>query len=247
MAFYPLAKAFPVASFGYPRGVRGQLLANGPRGGFFHDAVGWRHGALQVFRNPSNKASAHIIINLDGPPWQFVDFDDAAWHAGGRIPAGHENVGALANLFFWGFEYEGGYPEPTPITDYQIDVTLDLCGWLGQHYGFRWPAQRRVDLWEHREVRATSCPSDRIRWPEIIRGLAGQPAAEHPWARDKLRLITDHQARDAAFYRWMDAFPETQRQKDDHLRQTAEARRFAQFDAADTAFDRAHLDWRRVL
>lgn len=178
MALYPLAEQHPVPSFGYPMGVRGQLKANGPRGAFFHDAVGWRHGALAVFEDPNNRASAHIIINLGGPPWQFIDFDHPAWHAGGRIPAGHEGVGALANLFYWGFEYEGGYPTPTPITDYQIDVTIDLCKWLTQVYGFIWPAERRNDLWEHREVANTLCPSDRIRWPEIIQRLASQHSDE---------------------------------------------------------------------
>jgi len=177
MSRFPPAIWKPVPSFGYPQGTRGQLRANGPKGAFFHDAQGWAHGALARFENPDNKASAHIIINLDGPPHQFVDFDDASWHAGGYIPG----LGTFANLFYWGFEFEGGYPTPTPINDHQVDVALDLCRWLTIEYAFKWPAVRRVDLWEHHEVYPTSCPSGRIRWPDIIAGLNGDTMSMDDW------------------------------------------------------------------
>jgi len=177
MGRYPPALWKPVPSFGYPEATRGQLRANGPKGAFFHDAQGWAHGALARFQNPANQGSAHIIINLAGPPHQFIDFDDAAWHAGGYIPG----LGTFANLFHWGFEFEGGYPTPEPINDHQVDVALDLCRWLATEYAFKWPAVRRVDLWEHREVYPTSCPSDRIRWPDIIAGLKGDAMTTQDW------------------------------------------------------------------
>jgi N-acetyl-anhydromuramyl-L-alanine amidase AmpD len=164
-------------------GTHGQLRANGCSKTFCHDAAGWAHGALARFENPDNRGSAHIIINLDGPPWQFIDFDDAAWHAGGYIPG----LGEFANLFAWGLEFEGGYPTANPITDYQVDIAIDLLRWLPFEYRFHWQAVRRVDLWEHREVYPTACPSDRIRWPEIIAGLKG----DHMDDDQVRRLITD--------------------------------------------------------
>jgi len=173
MSRFPRALWKPVPSFGYPIGTHGQLRANACRKAFLHDAQGWAHGALARFENPANKGSAHIIINLDGPPWQFIDFDDAAWHAGGDLPG----LGEFANLVSWGLEFEGGYPTPKPITDYQVDVAIDLCRWLAFEYRFQWQAIRRSDLWEHREVYATACPSNRIRWPEIIAGIKGGPMA----------------------------------------------------------------------
>lgn len=169
MSRYPRALWKPgVTNYGYPRGTHGQLRANNPHRLFCHDAQGWRDGAYATFLDP-NRGAAHAIINLDGPPWQFIDFDDAAWHAGGDLPG----LGEFANLFCWGLEFEGGYPTPTPITDYQVDTAVELCLWLSHEYAFTWQALRRVDLWEHREVYPTSCPSNRIRWPEIIAGLKG--------------------------------------------------------------------------
>jgi hypothetical protein len=168
---YPLAVwKDGVTNFGYPRGTHGQLRANAPWRAFCHDAAGWRGGALATFRDPA-RGAAHAIINLDGPPWQFVDFDDAAWHAGGNLPG----LGEFANLFCWGIEFEGGFPTPSPITDYQIEQALLLFEWLATRYAFTWKAERRLDLWEHREVYATACPSGRIRWPEIIHGLRALP------------------------------------------------------------------------
>jgi len=169
MSRYPRALWKPVPSFGYPPGTHGQLKANRCRKAFCHDAQGWAHGALARFSDPANQGSAHIILNEDGPPHQFIDFDDAAWHAGGNLPS----LSEFANLVAWGIEFEGGYPTPKPISDYQVETAIDLFRWLAFEYRFQWQAVRRVDLWEHREVYPTACPSDRIRWPEIIAGLKG--------------------------------------------------------------------------
>ena len=185
---YPLAVwKDGVANFGYPRGTRGQLRANTPWRAFLHDAQGWREGALATFRDPT-RGGAHAIINLDGPPWQFIDFDDAAWHAGGNLPG----LGEFANLFCWGLEFEGGYPDPTPITNYQIDQAVLLMRWLAAEYRFTWQAQRRVDLWEHREVYATGCPSGRIRWPEIIAALQRPATPPDPLADLRAELTETH-------------------------------------------------------
>lgn len=167
--WYPEAERHPVVNFGYPQGTHGQLKANGPKGSFWHDAQGWKAGAEATFNTPG-RGGAHIIINLEGPPWQFIDLDDAAWHAGGAIPTGfHE----LANLFYWGIEFEGGYPKPHFITEHQLAEAVKLHLWLAGHYPIVWKFERRVDLWEHREVYNTSCPNDRILWPEAIARLKG--------------------------------------------------------------------------
>jgi len=176
---YPEAEWHPVKNFGYPQGTHGQLAANGPRGSFWHDAQGWKAGAEATFNTPG-RGGAHIIINLDGPPWQFIDLDDAAWHCGGYIPG----TGAFANLFYWGIEFEGGYPKPHFITEHQLAEAVKLHLWLARHYPIAWKFERRVDLWEHRDVYNTSCPNDRILWPEAIARLKGEDTmtdADRAW------------------------------------------------------------------
>jgi N-acetyl-anhydromuramyl-L-alanine amidase AmpD len=191
---YPGAEWHPVVNFGYPQGTHGQLAANGPRGSFWHDAQGWKGGAEATF-NTKDRGGAHIIFNLVGPPWQFIHLHDAAWHAGGRIPTGfHE----LANLFYWGFEFEGGYPDPKPITEHQIVEAVKLHLWLAEHYPIKWVFERRVDLWEHREVYNTGCPNDRIPWPEVIARLKGgnQVTELSQNQRDEIAAIADKKAAD---------------------------------------------------
>lgn len=247
MARYPAALWKPVPNFGYnPPGTHGQLKANGPRGAFWHSADGWRDGAEQTFKTPG-RGSAHVIFNLDGPPWQFVDFDDAAWHAGGYIPDAPYalgNTGLFANLFFWGFEFEGGYPNPTPITDYQIAEAVKCCRWLQDTYGFQWQAVRRLDLWEHHQVYPTDCPSGRIRWPEVIAALKEATVNDSEWKAAKLALVDDHQAEDAAFWEWLNTFPETQQQKDNGQRQGIEDHRYAAFKLARQHFTDRQMGWR---
>jgi len=189
---YPGAIWRPVPNYGYsPPGTHGQLLANGPRGAFWHDAQGWMEGAFSTFCDPK-RGSAHFIFSLsEGKPFQFIDCDDAAWHCGGYIPG----TGAFANLFFWGFEFEGGYPTPTPITDYQIQESTKVCRWLSEHYGFTWQGERRKDLWEHGEVYNTNCPNGRIRWPEVIAALK-----EGDMDADEVRKIVQTQVKGLLAY-----------------------------------------------
>jgi hypothetical protein len=177
---YPGAEWHPVKNFGYPQGTHGQLEANGPRGAFWHLAQGWKGGAEATF-NTEGRGSAHLIFNFEGPPWQFVDLSDAAWHAGGRIPTGfHE----LANLYFWGFEFEGGGPAGPAYNDHQLAEAVKAHHWLAAHYPIKWVYERRVDLWEHHEVYATDCPALPIPWDRAIALLKGEEAmtdADRAW------------------------------------------------------------------
>ncbi len=48
-----------------------------------HYTVSWPGSAVvRTFRSPASKASAHLVLDLDGMFTQMVPFDTQAWHAG---------------------------------------------------------------------------------------------------------------------------------------------------------------------
>lgn len=54
-----------------------------PRFIVMHYTAGWTaESAINTLKNPSRKASAHIVLDYDGSITQMVDFDTIAWHAG---------------------------------------------------------------------------------------------------------------------------------------------------------------------
>jgi N-acetyl-anhydromuramyl-L-alanine amidase AmpD len=201
---YPGALWVPSPNFGYPRGARGQLRANiiASRGGgaFWHSQVGPQQAAIGRFLNAAEEASAHFLFpKVRGQPVvQMVDSADPAWHAGGTLKedpiAGGPGIGTIANLFFHGFEFEGGgtgnYNEP--LTDYQIEEAVSVCHWL-EAIG-EWPRVGvyvwRETLQQHRWVYPTACPSERINQALIAARLSAQQEDDMtPAQEEELRLL----------------------------------------------------------
>lgn len=79
-------------------------------GSSYSAADGW-------FHNPSAKASAHLIIDLDGTIYQEVDFDDKAW------------AQASGNPSYYSFETAG---TGGPLTKAQVLAFARAYAWL-QH------------------------------------------------------------------------------------------------------------------
>jgi N-acetyl-anhydromuramyl-L-alanine amidase AmpD len=129
--------------------------------------VGPLSAAKGRFLNPEEEASAHFLFPRIGRPTQMVDSGDAAWHASGM--AGNY----FANLFFHGFEFEGGAPGnySEPLTENQIEWGIRVTRWLRETHNSPLIYVRRETLWEHNEVAATACPSGRIPWARLIKEL----------------------------------------------------------------------------
>ncbi len=84
-----------------------------------------RFGTGEVERFFTNSLDhRHFFIDREGALVQFVDTEEAAWHAGVSSWRGREAV----NLFSVGIEIEGD--EETPFTDAQYDTLTALAAWL---------------------------------------------------------------------------------------------------------------------
>ena len=226
---YPLATWIPSPNFGYPRGTRGQLGRNidavNGGGEFWHSQQGRQAVAILMFQNPATEVSAHFLFPKVGKPVQMVDSDDPAWHTGGYVAddplPGGPGIGSFANLYFHGFEFEGGSPGnlSEPLTKNQIDWGIQITRWLREVHESRMIYVRRETLWEHNEVRATACPSGRIPWTKVIAVLeegedmplnaadkafikATSEAAVAPIAADVAALKKSHEGGELAGLWW---------------------------------------------
>jgi N-acetylmuramoyl-L-alanine amidase len=122
--------------------------------------------AINTFKDPSVKASAHVVIDFDGSITQFVPFNKTAWHAGesswldrnrlNRYSIGIEivNAGRLEKSGDrWRAWFGRTYGEDDVIrathrnesepgwwhrfTEQQITATMELCKELMNHYKIR--------------------------------------------------------------------------------------------------------------
>lgn len=79
--------------------------------------------SVNHFKNPSAKASAHLVIDRSGQTWQLVPFNRAAWHAGVSQWEGRNGV----NGFSIGIELDNAGKLQKVGSEYQ--------GWFGARYG----------------------------------------------------------------------------------------------------------------
>ena len=136
-----------------------------PASGFVaHSAEGWEAHIMPVLNDPQRRASWHFTNLLDGRLWQHYPIFAQCWASGAGQP--NNNWPAM--------EHEG--IAGTPITDAQVATTARVIQEISSARG--WTPERAVTLWEHREMArfgapATACPSDRIRWGDILTILEG--------------------------------------------------------------------------
>ena len=127
-----------------------------------HSAEGWRGGLVAQLANP-NAGSWHFTVYQDGSIEQHYDSDAVAWHCGVRPEWRRESNATLI-----GIEHEGVAGQP--LTEAQYQASLKVNRRLFETY--KWGEPKRVEpgknLWEHRELSSTACPSGRIPWDRLI-------------------------------------------------------------------------------
>lgn len=154
----------------------GAIWVPGPRGRVSgspqpkHGAI--YHSMVGKARPADTAHSWHFSIFKSGRIEQHYGANAWCWHAGDRDdPAG--DISNNRDLI--GIEHEGGPPGNfgEPLTPAQIASDIRLTYWLVQedhiHNLTRIGSHR--GLWEHNEIRATACPSNRIKWVLIIAGV----------------------------------------------------------------------------
>ncbi len=100
---YPSTEWIPASSSNYTNG-RGMSV----RFVVIHDMEGTMNGAISVFRNAGNAASAHYLVRShDGHIVQMVREADTAWHAGNWI-INHSSIG-IEHEGFADRPHGGGY------------------------------------------------------------------------------------------------------------------------------------------
>lgn len=145
-----------------------------------HSMEGYLAGALARLMTPYDPddpythASWHFSVPKVGPPLQhYPIFGDHSicWHCG---LAGDRRVDTslIGNLTLVGIEHEDAPDDK--LSDSQLAWTVeisravrDLCPRVAAN-----PPALRVNLWEHRWLVATSCPSGLIPWDAIIERLS---------------------------------------------------------------------------
>lgn len=142
------------------------------KGAVLHSSEGSLDGALRRLMDPTAEVSWTFTNALDGRLFQHYNTLAQCWHA-------H----AYGNVRFIGIEHENAYtngrPNHDPITDAQLATDIRLLREIGEAEGWDGYVLRDT-LWEHNWIpgNSTQCPSGRIRWDELIAGLA--PSKDTP-------------------------------------------------------------------
>ena len=157
----------PAWKTGYP-GIATRTL-DGIEGEVKHSAEGSLAGTLAVLDSGSY-SSWTFTIAKDGRTFQHYPLEFISWHAG--LPGDRRtDTSLIGNLTLIGIEHEGVAGES--LTQEQVAATIALSRWIREmcpHLTSQ-PPTLRVNLWEHRWLTPTSCPSGRIPWNAIIAAL----------------------------------------------------------------------------
>ena len=146
-----------------------------------HSMEGYMAGAegrlmAPLTSDPYTQASWHISVPKLGPPVQYYPLEATCWHAG--LPGDRRfDTSLVGNLTLIGEEHEDA---PTNVLNAdQIHWSSEiskavrsLCPRVAAK-----PPALGVNLWEHRMLSATSCPSGLIPWPTILAALKEEEMA----------------------------------------------------------------------
>jgi hypothetical protein len=127
-----------------------------------HSQEGTQAGAYSVLDGPAQSSWTFSLPKFS-EPIQHYGLTKITWHAGLPGDRRHD-TSLIGNLTLVGKEHEGKAGEPwTENQVYwsaKIDVALrELCPAFGAN-----PPTLRKNMWEHRWLSATSCPSGRNPW-----------------------------------------------------------------------------------
>lgn len=151
---------------------------NPVRGIFMHSAEGYAGTLLDPNSQWGYRGnhSWHLTNLFDGTVYQHYPFTARCHHA------------TAANNSYVGVENEGDAPKESSLTEPQINSAVRFIREISEWKG--WQAKRPLSqfdishtLWEHNEVvriggSASSCPSGRIPWTEILNRLTIPPVKE---------------------------------------------------------------------
>lgn len=160
---------------------RGYINQNLAMGVVIHSAEGSQAGAKSVLHGP-RYVSWTLFFPKIGKPLQHYSLNAITWHCGRYGDDGGQVAG---NGCLIGCETEGKAGEP--LTQNQLSHLITFLKWLWKVGGLNEPSRpaktqtfptRSIplilddELWEHNEISATKCPSNRIPWSTIILAMA---------------------------------------------------------------------------
>lgn len=127
-----------------------------------HSMEGSLQAAFGELDRPDRQASWHFSVAKSGAVYQHIETENISYASGSYE----------ANRRYWSIEHEGRAGEP--LTDAQRLATTALMGWLLSLKGL--VPSRIKTLFEHNEMAKygaapTACPSGRIPWDAIIKGI----------------------------------------------------------------------------
>ncbi len=182
---FAIRRPGPSWKTGYP-GVAATSLAE-KEGEVKHNAQGSLAGALAVLDGPQ-QSSWHFTIAKDGKIFQHYPLESITWHSG--LPGDRKtDTSLIGNLTLIGEEHEGVAGEP--LTQAQFDSTLRISQFIRDNCPRvkANPPMLHKNLWEHRELTPTSCPSGRIPWGALIVGLEDDMALDPVADKEEFRKM----------------------------------------------------------
>ena len=162
------------------------------RGDVKHSAEGWAAYLRFLVQSALAIKSWHFSVLTDGTIWQHYPVNVHCWHAGDT----DDDDDVRANIELVGIEHEGLVG--TPLTAEQTAATIEITKFCAEFFERdaaydRFPVQPS-DGWmlvEHNEVSNafTACPSGRIPWDDVLKGLDDMPTDEELENRAKADAI----------------------------------------------------------
>ncbi|MGH9722685.1 MAG: N-acetylmuramoyl-L-alanine amidase [Bryobacteraceae bacterium] len=145
-----------------------------------HIVVGSQTSCDATFADPNSKVSAHYSVGRDGEIHQYVDEQDAAFHAG-KVdrPAASlviSRPGVNPNFYTIGIEHEGKPDDEW--TDAMYAASSELIREVAMR---RQVPIDREHIIPHREIRKSkTCPGFKVDLDKLIALAAGGPAPAPP-------------------------------------------------------------------
>lgn len=161
------------------------------KGACVHSLEGSYDAGIYVLESPK-KVSWTFLIRKVGPPVQHYPANAITWHCGRYGDSQGEFAG---NACLLGIEVEGDKDEPLTLS--QIAWLINILQWYWRLNDLGEPSRPEAvqtqqvggipaigddELWEHNEIVPTDCPSGRIPWDIIIKGLI-MPDKPTEWER----------------------------------------------------------------
>ncbi|CAF1119982.1 unnamed protein product [Rotaria sordida] len=158
---YPEAKKEPANTGNYRRGRKEKI-----KGVVLHGTAG--PNAVQWFKNPKAKVSAHYVVEKDGRVIQMVSEDDTAWHAGVVSPNSKYAKGPNPNSWLIGIEFSRDRNNANKMPEVQIKAGLKLVKDMKRRYG------KQFGVYTHDQFETTrTCPGPKFpvkRFKDAIKG-----------------------------------------------------------------------------